>query len=140
MITGLNHITFAVADLDASIAFYCQILGFRLVHRWPEGAYLDGSGLWLCLSLDAKTNIAVRSDYTHIAFTVTDEGLGQLKEQIKAKGVPIWKQNRSEGDSVYCLDPDGHKLELHVGTLQSRLDSIARSEPSDSFSQVDCDH
>ncbi|HBP6801995.1 LysR family transcriptional regulator [Pseudomonas aeruginosa] len=33
----------------------------------------------------------------------------------------VWKQNRSEGDSFYFLDPDGHRLEAHVGDLRSRL-------------------
>ncbi|WP_159065009.1 hypothetical protein [Thaumasiovibrio subtropicus] len=32
--------------------------------------------------------------------------------------------NRSEGQSLYLLDPDGHKLELHVGDLNSRLAHI----------------
>ncbi|MCO1994833.1 hypothetical protein FA420_04920, partial [Pseudomonas aeruginosa] len=30
MLTGLNHLTLAVADLPASIAFYRDLLGFRL--------------------------------------------------------------------------------------------------------------
>lgn len=38
-----------------------------------------------------------------------------------AHGVREWKQNRSEGDSFYFLDPDGHRLEAHVGDLRSRL-------------------
>lgn len=31
------------------------------------------------------------------------------------------EDNKSEGQSFYFLGPDGHKLELHVGDLVSRL-------------------
>jgi hypothetical protein len=32
-----------------------------------------------------------------------------------------WRQNKSESDSFYFLDPDGHQLEAHVGNPASRL-------------------
>ncbi|MFB9570701.1 hypothetical protein ACFFRS_27370, partial [Saccharopolyspora hordei] len=44
---------------------------------------------------------------------------------------PIWKANRSEGASLYILDPDGHKLELHLGDLASRLAHFRQNAPKD---------
>src|SRR5215467_8316955 len=35
-ITGLNHVTLAVSDLDRSVAFYCGLLGFSLRMRSPS--------------------------------------------------------------------------------------------------------
>lgn len=36
-------------------------------------------------------------------------------------GVTEWQKNQSEGDSCCFLDPDGHQLEAHAGSLTSRL-------------------
>jgi catechol 2,3-dioxygenase-like lactoylglutathione lyase family enzyme len=120
-ITGLNHITLAVTDLDRSLAFYRDTLGCTVRALWTDGAYLQAGGVWLCLSRDDAMRSAPRPDYTHLAFSVAEGDFAALSERLTAE-CPIWKKNRSEGASTYFLDPDGHKLELHIGSLQTRLD------------------
>ena len=132
MISGINHITFAVSNLERSLHFYREILGCTQVHAWKDGAYLEAGNLWLCLSEDprAKGN----NDYTHIAFDVPAESFARLSAKIIESGAERWKENSSEGDSLYFCCPDGHRLEIHVGGLQSRLRSIGESREADSGS------
>ena len=52
MISGLNHITLAVRDIDRSFRFYVETLGARPLARWSRGVYLLVGELWLCLTLD----------------------------------------------------------------------------------------
>jgi hypothetical protein len=68
------------------------------------------------------------SDYTHYAFTVAEEDFEPFSHKLEQAGVTVWKQNKSEGASFYFLDPDGHKLELHVGNLAARL-AACREKP-----------
>lgn len=130
MLSGLNHLTLAVSDLTSSVDFYHQLLGMRLHARWDGGAYLSCGEQWLCLSLDAQRHKIApeKSDYTHYAFSVAEADFALMTERLAQVGVVVWKDNRSEGASYYFLDPDGHKLELHVGSLSQRL-AACRERP-----------
>ena len=121
MLQGLNHITVAVNDLDESFNFYVNLLGMQPRAKWLQGAYLSIGELWFCLSCDKSIP---SQDYTHIAFDISAADFPKLKSQIISADVKQWKRNKSEGDSLYILDPNGHKLELHVGNLADRLESL----------------
>jgi len=121
MLKGLNHLTLAVTDLDRSFAFYKDLLGFKPAAIWNTGAYLSLGSLWLCLSLDARRAAAADPDYTHVAFDIAQDEFAAFRARLLGADVVEWRQNKSEGDSFYFLDPDGHQLEAHVGNLASRL-------------------
>lgn len=123
MLRGLNHITLAVTDLDRSLDFYSQVLGMKAHVRWDKGAYLSLGDLWICLSCDEAQP---GQDYSHIALDIAEGDFHAFAEKLRAAQVAEWKQNRSEGLSIYFLDPDGHKLEVHSGDLRSRLEAIQR--------------
>ena len=121
MLTGLNHITIAVSDLERSLDFYINALGFKGYVKWKQGAYLSLGDLWLCLSVDKPDE---KSDYSHIAFSISQQDFTDFSHKLIQLDIAQWKENKSEGDSLYLLDPDGHKLEIHSGDLYSRLESI----------------
>lgn len=124
MTNGVNHITIAVSELDRSFDFYVDLLKLKPHARWNGGAYLTSGELWICLSCDSTSPAG---DYSHIAFDVSPEEFDRVAGQLRTARVTEWKDNRSEGNSVYFLDPDGHKLEIHCGTLQDRLASLIHS-------------
>lgn len=120
-IQGLNHLTLSITDLERSFAFYVDLLGCRPVARWSRGAYLETDDLWLALVVDTRIGETRRPDYSHIAFSCAPDDFPALQTALQQAGAAAWSENESEGDSYYFCDPDGHKLEIHVGDLASRL-------------------
>ncbi|MGY3861814.1 fosfomycin resistance glutathione transferase [Aeromonas lacus] len=121
MLSGLNHLTLATGNLEKSFTFYVDLLGFCPKVRWARGAYLTLGELWLCLSCDPAKPA---EDYSHVALSISAEHFPEFCARLRQAGIEEWKTNSSEGDSFYLKDPDGHQLEIHVGDLASRLDSL----------------
>jgi catechol 2,3-dioxygenase-like lactoylglutathione lyase family enzyme len=129
MVRGVNHVTLAVRDLEASFTFYVESLGMRPVARWYKGAYLEAGSDWVCLSLDDATRSGSLPEYTHVAFTVEPEEFSASVERLLEAGVECWQENRTPGESFYFLDPNGHKLEIHVSNLRERLKALREKPP-----------
>lgn len=128
VIRGLNHLTLAVSDLEASFAFYTRALGLSPVARWETGAYLRAGEDWITLIEDPAAREAPRPDYTHAAFTVAPAEFERASRRVLDSGVSLWQENHTEGASLYFLDPDGHRLELHASDLAARL-AADREDP-----------
>lgn len=128
MIQGINHITLSISDVERSFAFYTVVLGLQPVAKWPKGAYLLAGNLWIALVADQQTRQGPLPEYTHVAFTVAQPDFARLSRHIRDSGAAIWQENWTEGESLYFLDPDGHKLEIHASDLATRL-ATARAQP-----------
>lgn len=119
MIQTINHFTLAVAEVKRSFDFYRQVLGFKPLVLWDGGAYFLVGDFWFCL--DRERNPIINNDSTHIAFSVNSADFLSMSQDIIDSGAIIFKQNTSPGKSLYFLDPDGHKLEIHTGDWQQRV-------------------
>ena len=137
-----HHTGIQVADLERSLAFYRDILGFELIFRWnPQAEYigvivgypdvdlhaailrLPNSEVFLEIleyrNVD-RTPVDTRTanpGTCHIAFFVDD--CDALYEELKALGVdsvsaPVTPTigPNTGGRAVYMIDPDGIRVEL----------------------------
>lgn len=66
----------------------------------------------------------IYESYTHIAFSIAKEDVQSWKkklDELKVFIIPGRKRNEKDLASIYFSDPDGHKFELHTGTLEDRM-------------------
>ncbi len=120
MINGINHINISVANIQRSFWFYKDILGFKPLCTSEGSAYFlagnpaDPGCLWFSLDLDSSLRRPSPCN-THFAFSIDDKDFETLCQRITQSGAKVFKDNTSPGKSLYCLNPDAHKLEIHVG-------------------------
>jgi glutathione S-transferase fosA5 len=118
MISGINHITWNVTDIENTFAFYVDVLGFTPVMKCEWSAYFLAGNAWIAVVKGERRDDA---RYDHIAFHIDSEDYSMLVSKLVNSGIRQWKENETEGESFYFLDPSGNKFELHYSDLESRI-------------------
>ena len=115
-----------VSDLDRSRAFYCDLLGPRVLLDTPRLLALDvgGQSVLLLFRRGATTEPLETpggvvpphgaSGVQHFAFAIAPEELAEWRSYLTRAGVAIESEVRwpRGGTSLYLRDPDNHSVEL----------------------------
>ncbi|HET7909597.1 MAG TPA: VOC family protein [Nitrospira sp.] len=125
----LGHVVFYVKDLERSLAFYRDLLGFKEVGRIFNGAAAAlTSGrthheLLLIQVGDAPgPPQGGRRGLYHIGIKVGDhlDDLRRAKHELEQAGVSIdGMSDHTVSQSLYLRDPDGIEVELYVDADES---------------------
>src|SRR5699024_7036795 len=137
MIQSVNHVTYSVSDLERSVEFYRDVLKAEILVEGKKTAYFNIAGLWLALNEEKDIpREEIKYSYTHMAFSISDDDFDEWYQWLEDNEVNILegrKRSIQDKQSVYFTDPDGHKLELHTGTLEDRLNYYKQSKPDMDF-------
>ncbi|HIF0233354.1 TPA: hypothetical protein ACXYK5_003309 [Legionella pneumophila] len=52
---------------------------------------------------------------------MAESNFDEMVMKIINSGCYVFKKNSSPGKSLYFTDPDGHKLEIHIGNSETRI-------------------
>lgn len=124
-VTGFNHLTLRVRNLNRSLPFYCDLLGMKLVHRGRKDVYLSWGKAWICLLERSEERELGGLGMDHVAFSIDLHGFEELVKKLDEHSV-IWVRKpikRGGGWSAQFKDPDGIVLELFTGTLEKRMEN-----------------
>jgi catechol 2,3-dioxygenase-like lactoylglutathione lyase family enzyme len=135
----LNHAVLFIVDLDRSVAFYTEVLGFRAVDMTPDGfakaAFLRAAGstndhdLGLFeLGSSAGPSGAGRTTVGlyHLAWEVdTLDELERLAARLGAAGALVGSSDHGTTKSLYGKDPDGLEFEVVWLVPADQLDEPA---------------
>jgi catechol 2,3-dioxygenase len=118
----IGHVHLKVADLERSLAFYRDVLGFELTQRFgSQAAFLSAGGYHHHLGLntwESRGGSAPPPGSTglyHVAIVYPTRALlADALRRLQKAGVPIeGASDHGVSEALYLHDPDGNGVELY---------------------------
>jgi catechol 2,3-dioxygenase-like lactoylglutathione lyase family enzyme len=123
---GLHHTALISSDVERTVRFYQDVLGFPLTELIENRDYAGSSHFFFDIGngnllaffdfpgLDVGPYAEVLGGLHHMAISVAPERWEQLVQRLTEAGVP---HEVHSGVSVYFRDPDGARIELIADPL-----------------------
>src|SRR5579863_8922325 len=133
----IGHVVLNCTDLERSVRFYTEVLGFHVSDAYPE-EMMPGGMVFLRFNADhhgvalvgSMTAPAPNVELNHVAFEVAtlDEVL-LARDHLRKHGVMIDFEGRRRAGvqiAIEFRDPDNHRLEIYWGVDQVGSDGHMR--------------
>ncbi len=123
---GLHHFAIVARDVEETVRFYQDLLGFPLTDIFENRDYQGSNHFFFDIGndnliaffdfpgLDVGPYAEVMGGLHHIAISVDPEKWERLKANLEEAGVDYQSES---GTSIYFRDPNGARLELIADPL-----------------------
>ena len=118
----IGHVHLKVSDLDRAIAFYRDVLGFEMQHRYgDQAAFLSAGGYHHHIGLNTWESQGGSppprgtTGLYHVAIRYPDrKTLAQSVRAVVAAGVSLsGASDHGVSEAIYLYDPDQNGIELY---------------------------
>jgi len=133
-ISKIGHVVLQCRDIERTVRFYTEVLGFKVSDVYPDDMVPGGMVFMRCSTdhhgvgfVGTMPGQSAHIEMNHLAFEVAtlDEVL-RARDHLKARGVELEFEGRRRAGSQIAVefsDPDGHRLEIFWG-----LDTVGSDE------------
>jgi len=117
----IGHVHLKVSDIDRSLEFYCGVLGFEVVARLPQAAFISAGGYHHHIGLNTwhsrggSPPPAGHTGLYHVAILYPDRAtLGDALRRLQDAGIELdGASDHGVSEALYLQDPDGNGIELY---------------------------
>ena len=118
----IGHVHLKVADLERSLAFYRDVLGFEVTQRFGQqaaflstGGYHHHIGLNTWESAGGQPPARGTTGLYHVAFLYPNRAaLAEAALRVSKAGLPLdGAADHGVSEAIYLHDPDGNGVELY---------------------------
>lgn len=120
--TRIGHVHLKVADLERSLSFYGELLGFQITQRYGDqavfisaGGYHHHIGLNTWYSKNGPPALQNSSGLFHTAILYPErKDLATILKRLLDAGYPLTgASDHGVSEALYLNDPDGNGVELY---------------------------
>jgi glyoxylase I family protein len=127
---GVHHMALICSDVEQTIQFYQELLGFPLVELMENRDYKGSTHLFFDIGNDnllaffdfpglgLKPGVESIGSVQHIAISTDATQLARIKARLEEKGIQYLGPDRGVTTSIYFKDPDGIQIEMIAEPLR----------------------
>ena len=118
-ITFIGQANLRVQNLERSIAFYKEVIGFKVLEQTSRYARFSADGKTTLLSVEQPDNVVPKqgrkTGLYHFALLLPKRSdLAKIVQHFLEIGLQFGSSDHLVSEALYLSDPDGNGIEIYV--------------------------
>ncbi|GIN72877.1 glyoxalase [Bacillus sp. J14TS2] len=123
--TFVGQVNIKVQNLERSLAFYQEIIGFKVLEQSEGFASLTADGNTVLLTIEQPKQVVPKLGKTtglyHFAILLPERiDLARMVFHLSELGIPFGSSDHLVSEALYLSDPEGNGIEIYIDRSPSR--------------------